>query len=133
MVTLNDLIESAQKTGNVTFEADVLKQAAEAVIEDKKKSAVNQVKNLIQNFQNTLEAHVNLLRNVRKQEKAQSAKVDEVDRAFRFFAATGNPLPMFAAMGQIREGNFFCQGLGIDVPKLDSDAWKVPADWKPAK
>lgn len=137
VVTLAALISSAHNVGGIVFGSDVVKAAADKVIQQKNEQAVAAVQGLIGNFQTNLQQRVATLRDLREREKAAKQVVDDTDRAYRYFAATGNPLPMFAVMegGNKGPNNYaaadFCRRLGIAVPKADAPAWSVPSDWTP--
>lgn len=130
-VTLNDLIGRARNTNQVTISAPLIQAAVEKVQKEKEERAVNLVTNLVSQFESQLSTAVQTLRQYRKMEKAQEKLVDKIDRAFRYFAATGNPLPMYKAIGRGGDGAWFCTNLGIEMPSPDDAAWSVPDDWQP--
>jgi hypothetical protein len=139
VTTLEDLISRAQQPStSVAFVADVLKEAASEVIATKRKQSVAAVTGLIQSFESTVQSNVSTLKIVREQEATQSKKVKELDRAFRYFAATANPYPMFAAQsGSVYLASTdyaardFARKCGLDIPKSDDPAWVIPASWTP--
>lgn len=124
MKTLVDLIAGSHQAESLKFESDILKEAAEAVIVEKRVSAVNAVKGLITTFEDNLKRQVLHLRNLRKQEKDHKELVENIDKAFKHFANTGNPLPMFLAIKRKDDALAFCRKIGIDLPKDDDEAWK---------
>ncbi len=139
MKTLLDLIAGSSLPVSVSVTSAILAEAANQVQADQQKRLVDSVKGLLEGFSADLSHQVSTLREYRKQAETQSVRVKEIDRAFRYFAATGNPLPMFVAQnGTIlskssfnRKANEWCQRAGVEVPNADDEAWKVPADWKP--
>lgn len=134
MKTLMDLISSSHKEeGGVVFD-DILKEASDAVIQETRELAVKLCSKMIKSNKAILDMCVKRLREVRVQEKILVAKIKDLDHAFRYFAATGIPFPMLYASGGSYnlETDEFCRKLNIAVPGVDSELWKVPADWKPA-
>lgn len=76
---------------NVTSEVHAA--AAEEVKAEQHKKLVGSVKGLLESFDADLKHQVAILRETRKQEVSQTARVKELDRAFHYFAVSGNPLP----------------------------------------
>ena len=135
MTTLTDLIARSQDLVSVNVSNEILAAAAEEVKADATKRLVGSVKGLLESFGADVKQQVAVLREYRKQEAEQAARVKGLDRAFHYFAATGNPLPMFAAqntsLSYSRKAQEWCQRAGVEVPAKDDDAWKVPADFVP--
>lgn len=129
MKTLNELIEAAHLGFSVKFTSDVMKEAAENVIKEKQKVAVQSCQTLILTFDRNLKENVKYLQLIREQEVKQQAKVKKVDRAFKFFAETGNPLPFFASMEKRREGRDWAEHLGLN--HQDESAWTIDENWQP--
>lgn len=137
MTTLTDLIARSSAPMSVNVTSTVLHDAAEEVKIEQHKKLVSSVKGLLESFDADVKHQVATLREYRKQEASQAARVKELDRAFHYFASTGNPLPMFAAqmggkLGWNRKATEWCERAGVEVPKNEDDAWKVPADFVPA-
>ena len=130
-MTLNDLIAECHATELSFVGSAAIQAAIDTRKADKEKQAAVAVGGLLGTFECALKDNVRVLRNIREQEKAQQAMVEKIDRAFRFFGETGNPFPMFLATGRTAQGHSFASTLGFETPKADSDAWKIPADWKP--
>lgn len=130
-MTLNDLIADCHATELTFVGSDAIKAALDTRKVEKEKQAAVAVGGLLGTFECALKDNVRALRNIREQEKTQQAAVEKIDRAFRFFGETGNPFPMFLATGRTSQGHNFACTLGFETPKADSDAWKIPADWKP--
>lgn len=129
MKTLNELIEAAHLGFSVKFTSDVMKEAAENVIKEKQKVAVTSCQHLITTFDHNLKEQVKHLQELREKEAKQQAKVKKIDRAFKFFAETGNPLPFFASMGKQPEGEAWARQLGLN--HNDEAAWTIDDAWQP--
>ena len=133
-MNLIDLISRAQQEkSSVNLESDILRDAVAEVISDQRKLAVQQCKGHLCSFELALKSQVTELKSIRTMEKAKAAKVKAMDRAFRYFAKTANPLPFFMAWngtGQVpSNARYFCDEVGVPVPELDDPAWKVPDDF----
>ena len=127
--TLSDLLAGSVAVGSLKVTNAVLVAAAEAVAADREKQAVQACKGLLENFTSGMTRQVDALRTYRKQAKTQLETVRKLDRALQFFAATGNPLPVFMANNDTYGGTKWCKMAGIPVPKGDYPAWTVPADF----
>lgn len=128
--TLDDLIAAAgSDTVSLNVGSDILREAADKRTAAKREQAVVAVTGLLETFDTQLQANVQTLRNFRETEAAQAAKVKKMDRAYRYFAATGNPLPFYKESGYANAANQFMTKLGAKTPPQDDDAWKVPADF----
>jgi hypothetical protein len=134
--TLQQLIAAAQNTTSIMFTNDVLSKAAEKAAQAANEKAVGVAQTVLGVFQAHLQTKVLYLRQARESVKAYEKAVAEVDRAFRYFADTANPLPMFKVMGynatSSQVTNFFSP-LGVPVPASDDDAWTIPAGWTAPK
>lgn len=129
MATITDLINGSGKPSSLNVSNVVLQQAAEQLVKEKTERVVAGVKNLIGQFDETLSSNVERLRQLRSAEKAQATLVKNIDRAFRYFGVTGNPLPFYKVTGKVYDGKRWCQVVGVDVPADNDAAWDVPADW----
>jgi hypothetical protein len=132
MTTIMDLISRAHKVGSIQVSNTVLQQAADELVKEKTAKVVQSVKGLLDRFDSVLQSSVAQLRQYRELEKKQNALVKGLDRAFRYFGETGNPLPFYKASGDIRSAQYFCQSIGVAVPEADDAAWVVPNDYVPA-
>lgn len=130
MSTLNDLIAASMNTPTIVVESEVLAEAASELKADRRKSAVNACKGLLEQFTSTLQRNVATLRQMREAEKKQATLVKDTDKALRFFGKTGNPLPFFKLTGNIGTASMWCSRCGIDVPDAKSEAWKIPEDFE---
>ena len=132
-MNLNDLLSRSYKTPAFRVESDILAAAVKEREEEAKKVAVQATKGLLTQFEQTMTQNVANLRNLRKQEKEQAARVAKLDRALRYFGASGNPLPYYRAQGGRAEllAALFCQSVGIPVPDTTDPAWNVPEDFNP--
>lgn len=133
-MTLQDLINDAQKEAvSLQIASGFVGEAAAEVAKDNHANAVNACKGLVQVATNTLKQNVAQLRVIREQEKTQAAKVKRLDKVTKYFAATGNPFPMFAEINGNKKGvssvRAFCETVGIAVPSDDAPAWDIPSDW----
>lgn len=128
MSTLNDLIGMTLNVSQVTFDDEMMQQAAEQLVREKRMKAVESCQVLIAEFNKTLEEQVEILRHLREKEHSQATHVKQTDRAFRFFGDTGNPLPFFAAQNKRADGEKWAKTLNI---KLNDEAWVIPAGWQP--
>ena len=134
MTTLTELINRASANVEVNISNDILADAAMQVKNDQRERLVSSVKGLIESFSADVKHNVGILREYRKQEEAQATRVKELNRAYHYFAATGNPLPMFFAQNGLkqvfnRKAEDWCSRAGITLPAWEDDAWKVPADF----
>lgn len=126
---LKSLLASAYGV-TLVVSSEIMKAAMAAENEEREKRALKGVQGLIGKGQEELRRNVALLRNLRKQEREQAETVKRIDRAFQFFLTSGNPLPMLKATNNHSGIVDFCRNAGIEVPKLDSEAYKVPDDFK---
>jgi hypothetical protein len=133
MASLTELISRCHQSGEVKFTAPVLQEAIEARNNQATKLAAVVCADLIGGFEKCLKGAVQRLRELRAAEAKQAECVKKIDRAFRFFGETGNPLPMFDTMGNRNGASLFCGSLNIERPGQDDAAWTVPAEWKPAE
>lgn len=133
MSSLADLIAKCHQSGEVKFTAPVLKEAIEARNKEAEQQAAKVCSGLISGFEQHLKDGVARLRKWRQEEAKQAEYVKKVDRAFRFFGETGNPLPVFDAVGNRQGACHFCHTLNIELPGKDDAAWTVPEGWKPAE
>jgi len=127
---LSQLLSRAQSERTFAETNDLVAAAAVLHEEDVQKEAVQAIKTLLFQFEDNLKAHVRHLRSLREQEKMQVKVVKGMDRAIRYFAKSGNPLPAFKQMGQGWRGEQFCNDLSIPIPKSDDEAWEVPKDFE---
>lgn len=77
-----------------------------------------------------VEACVSNLRKIRKAEKEAKAMLEKVNLATKYFAATGNPLPYYDAVGRRHDARFYCERVGAEIPAHDDKLWSVPAGWQ---
>lgn len=133
MVSLTELISRCHQSGEVKFTAPVLQEAIAARNKEAEKLAAAVCSDLIGGFEKHLKLSVQRLRELRAAEAKQSDYVKKIDRAFRFFAETGNPLPVYDAMANRGGAVRFCQMLNIELPGKDDAAWTVPGGWTPAE
>ena len=126
---MKSLFDRVYKKSNLVIGNEMLRLA----MEEREKQFTHQhlqtVINLLTSSESVMSQNVASLREQRKQEKLQTAKVKAMDRALRYFAANGNPLPFFKASGQEKAANMFCKSIGLEYPKDDDELWKVPADF----
>jgi len=131
-MNLTDLIKAAHSDNGINVTSDVLKRAVQRRLEEREEAAVNACTGIIECFENALKAEVENLRQIRLMEKKKKAEVAKVDKAFRYFAETGIPFPMYEAIGQGRTASrMFCNKIGIAVPDPESELWDVPNGWTP--
>ncbi len=128
-MNLNELLARAYTKPSVNVTSDILEAAVAERAADARARAVQAVKGQLTDFETALTQNVQVLRNLRKQEKDQAVKVGKLDRALRYFGASGNPLPFYAALGLNRNAQTFCTICGIPFPPPDDPAWKVPDDF----
>lgn len=134
--TLQALIAASQNNTNVVFTNEVLARAAENAKKIADDRAVVSAQAVLGTFQQHLNTNVLYLRQARESVKQYEKIVGGIDRAYRYFAETCNPLPMFKVMGYTASTSYvtnFFQPLGVPVPAADNDAWTIPDDWSPAK
>ena len=105
--------------------ADALKAQADA----QQKKGVYACQNVIGQLQQHLQQTVENLRTTRKQERLAAKKVADLNRAFHYFVASGNPLPAFKESGSTGNACDFCRELGIAMPESNDDAWNVPTSF----
>jgi hypothetical protein len=71
---------------------------------------------------------VTALREIRKREREIAKLIDTINRAFYYFAESGNPLPALKA-ASLGTSNF-CTSIGITHPGPDDEAWNIPVNFK---
>jgi hypothetical protein len=130
---LQDLIDGVYSR-NYKIGSDVIRQALDKKAEDTKASAVERAEKALSFGQQELGVAVKNLNYHRKKEADAKKRVDAIDRAFRYFAETGNPLPLYRET-DIWSGRNFLLAVGYkdedDIMNSEKhDAWKVPSDWK---
>lgn len=123
MKTLDELLKSAHNSGSLNVESSILKAALDAHAADVSKSMQAEIQNVFKLADDTLRMNVAILRQIRESEKAQKTRVDAIDKAYKFFATKGNPLPLYKAIGRTDLGAQFCRKAGIEVPKPEDSAW----------
>lgn len=135
--TLSELIDEAvsQESGLKSVASDLVKEAVKEIVAGRRANAVATVRKMIISHSDLLKMHVGHLKEIREQEKEQTALVKRIDRAFRYFQATGIPFPLFLAENPSARlsdvaTNIFCKELRLAVPDKDSDLWTIPADFK---
>lgn len=132
-----DLIKSANAPEGDVYDGSLLNEVfadvATQIEQDQKQQRVATVKNLVEGFYKALQGKVQNLRKLREEEAKAAAGVKALDLAFKYFAHSGNPLPMFKAMGNMGHGENWCRQAKRDVPKHDSPEWDVPKTFKPKK
>ena len=129
-MNLSDLIARANATETLNVTNEILVEAAKAREAEVRANAVHATKGLLATFEQVMKNNVSHLRQLRAQEKHQTAVVKMLDRALHYFGDTGNPLPFFRACGV--PAHQFCCELGIATPAKDDPAWEVPADYTPS-
>ena len=129
MKTLNDLLSVAKEEGTISISNPILVAAADQLVKDREQQAITACKGLIDNFTTRLKKQVEILRDLRKKEATQDKLVKAIDRATKYFAETGNPLPVFFVLKDQYSGQSWCQVIGIPTLALDDPAWTIPADW----
>lgn len=132
MSTLDDLVNQSARPVEKdyhTIECDILMEAADQLARERRQQAVTACKGLLDRFTMVMKNSVDHLRTLRASERKMTSAVATMDRALAFFSVTGNPLPFFAASGDVCSGNAWCRNCGIPVPPNDSPDWKVPADF----
>ena len=94
---------------------------------DKLKRATTALKGVLTVGNDARTAAVANLRKIREQERTAKKKVDDLNNAIKFFAATGNPFPVYAAVyGQSSHYvSSLCERMGIAIPDKDNAAWRV--------
>lgn len=132
VVGLSELIAGCYAEDTPQFTAPILQEAMQRRAEAAKERSIRVCSAFLTTLATVLKSAVADLRSIRKSAKQQEENVKEYDRAFRFFAETGNPLPFFAKYSP-GYGKDFCRQLEIECPTYGSDAWKIPEDWKPAQ
>lgn len=132
---LSVLIAGAYAASAPFLSQGVMADAINAEREGQEKKALESAKRLIGGFSQSMQSAVAGLRRIRENEKVAEKTVKELDRAFRYFGETGNPLPFFK-LTNIYGGVDWLNKLGFDShthPELfKSDEWVVPSNWKPA-
>ena len=133
--TLTDLINTAggNPSSTIIITNPVLVEAAENLTKERQKKAVAACQGLLESFTGMLASSVQSLRQLRKEARQQEVNTKKLDRALRYFAETGNPLPVFDAQQNRYGGGEWCRRAGIAPPVKDDPAWTVPIDWKPAE
>jgi len=128
MSTLNELIQAAHGDGQLVFTNEMMAAAAARLMKERETKAVEVCQELIEQFNSHLVSSVRQLKAIREQELAQQKRVKALDRAFRFFGETGNPLPFYKELGNVPGGNEFAKKIGI---KITEEAWLIPKEWEP--
>ena len=132
-VSLTDLLDrSNSDRPAVDITSDLLIEASDQLVKERRERAVKGLKGLIDNFTAVLQSSVRHLKQVREQEAMETKMVKAMDRAVRYFGVTGNPLPFYKAWGRTRDAMCWCEQVGIPFPQKDDDpAWIVPENWTP--
>ena len=125
MKTLDELLASAHSTGELKVESKVLQNALTAHQEEVNKALQTEVQNVLRTGDAALREQVQMLRAIRQQETNLKTYIDKLDKAFKFFGKTGNPLPLFKAMNRTDLATSFCRKLSIPVPAHDDSAWET--------
>jgi lipopolysaccharide biosynthesis regulator YciM len=126
---LSLLLKRAHTEPTITVRNDIIQAAAVELELEAEKAAVQAVKGLLSQFSDSLGRIVRELRGVRQLEKGLSKKVKMLDRAIKFFAESGNPLPVFRITGDVLAASRFCDRIGITVPSVVDPAWAVPSEF----
>lgn len=134
MASLNDVL--AQLNGGVNQEAAtpftnaVLAEAFEKRQKARSEKLVTVAMEVTEKVETIIAGAVTTLRNVRKQEKVAKENVENLNRAAKYFAATGNPLPFYNAAGRRHEAASYCAMVGAELPQMTDPLWLVPQDWQ---
>lgn len=134
MSTLNDLL--AELNGSVNndavtpFTLGVLAEAFAQRRQKRQERLIAAAVNVTEAVETGIASLVDNLRRIRKQEKDAKNSLDKANRAAKYFAATGNPLPYYDAIGARYRGADYCSTVGAEVPGKDDPLWTVPADWQ---
>ena len=126
---LRSLLNRANKPSGLVISNEILLKATAILDTEAEERAVRATKGLLEMFESQLEQNVSALRRVRAEEKAQAKRVNTLDRALRYFASSGNPLPVYDALGARSSARHFCDQVKITVPEKDDPAWQVPVDF----
>lgn len=128
-MSLSKLLASAHSAGSVKVSLPALQKAMEVRAAQREEEAATHLVGLVEKFEKSLGNHVQALRDCRENEKRLEKSVHELDRALRYFANEGNPLPFYKASHDLYAAQLFCQRLGVPMPKAEDKIWDVPADW----
>lgn len=129
MATLTELLKNGLQTGFVTGPA--MTAAIEKAVAEQQEQMAAKLVGLIGSLSASLKEEVILLRNYRQQANKQAEKVKTTTRALQYFGATGNPLPVFKALGETWRGDEFFKSAGMTQVDPSDSIWSVPADWTP--
>jgi hypothetical protein len=127
---LNQLIEAQHATPATIGEGnEALLAASQEIVKQHTDRTKGEYVGMLNNFSTELKSRVQASRRAKNTARTAAASVKEMDRAFRYFAATGNPFPCFALLGQSGSALDLCDRLNIEYPDADSGAYDIPADW----
>lgn len=110
---------------------DLMKRVVEKAVKDGEEKLMGHLGKYVTEFQTDLKDSVVQLRTQRAAMRKLQDSIKQKDRAFQYFCQEGNPLPYLKLSGKSFQIRDFCHTAGIPVPDDDSDAYKVPNDFKP--
>lgn len=119
---VDEIVDSVY--ADVEFDSAVMKAAVEKRKEKLAERAAEKAVVYLDSFGTLLRQTVLNLRNIRRMEQQAKELVDAVDTAFRYFAKTGNPIPVWVATKDERAIQQYAREMGIEIP-LDSPLRKV--------
>jgi hypothetical protein len=128
-MNLQQLIASAL-VSTLTVSNETVKAAVQKRREKAEEQAIVAVEGHLELMENSIRSYATQVRHYRKIMRDAKKKLTEVTRAAAYFGETGNPLPFFKITGNTRAIVKFCESCGIPAPENNSDAYKVPADFK---
>lgn len=132
-ITLNDLLAGlANQLANQfpTVSSDVVRKALEAEQAASAERAVGIMRGLIRAGQDSIKSSAVALKAALATVATREQALYGLDRAVQYMFTTGNPLPYYKHIGDMRGASDFCKQIGIDTPDSESAAWVVPDDYK---
>jgi Asp/Glu/hydantoin racemase len=136
MPNLNEILASLNgEVNNVAaspFTAPILQQAFEARAKERSEKLVKVAIGVTESVETLVAQSVNILRAARRQEKLAKENLDKMNLAAKYFAETGNPLPLFKLAGATELGRQYCRSVGADCPNYEDALWSVPEGFQPA-
>ncbi len=130
-MTLDQILQQHAETTSIGSE--ILKQALAENAKDRGERMVSMAKRVLAEADANIKINVVALRSIRKQEKQQAEKTQELGEAIAYFKGTGNPFPYLKLSGNRYGLSDTFADLNLsqsDYPE-GHEIYKVPAGWTP--
>lgn len=131
-MNLDELLASGNKVTG--FSSEIMKAAAEKIRAASVERAVKAAQDAIETADDKIKSTLSMLRDLRKRERAVADELKKLDRASKYLAETGNPLPFYKASDDAYRAKLFLSSSGLDsedFPMNKHPAYLIPDDWNP--